>query len=389
MKKALALILSLLMISATAVSCAKIKENDPSPSDSYSDTVNGGDTDNTDLDTEKGTDKNSDKETDKNNSSSNPDGDVDDDDEYKDTRKRVTFGSYPQSEVTNATLKAKLTTKAGTLPTKSKPQKWKSYKYYHKYKENDTDKVERDFMWYIDIEESGEKYRGVYFTAYRPTYVVRSTAATTSYQDDNGYTTGNVYWFKYEPISWTVLDTSSANGTSLLLCDMIIDAAEFDYDSFTGTPTYDNNYAKSSIRSWLNSTFLTTAFKTEEQTKILTATVDNSVLSTGHHVNENACTNTNDKVFLLSYADAVNDKYGMELSVSRIKKNTAYAKAQGAYTLKNGTGEWWLRSPAPDPLVFDKSNMTVRGVTSEGLVDSYINANYSYRGIVPALRVKL
>ena len=389
MKKALALILSLLMISATAVSCAKIKENDPSPSDSYSDTVNGGDTDNTDLDTEKGTDKNSDKETDKNNSSNNPDGDVADDDEYKDTRKRVTFGSYPQSEVTNATLKAKLTTKAGTLPTKSKPQKWKSYKYYHKYKENDTDKVERDFMWYIDIEESGEKYRGVYFTAYRPTYVVRSTAATTSYQDDNGYTTGNVYWFKYEPISWTVLDTSSANGTSLLLCDMIIDAAEFDYDSFTGTPTYDNNYAKSSIRSWLNSTFLTTAFKTEEQTKILTATVDNSVLSTGHHVNENACTNTNDKVFLLSYADAVNDKYGMELSVSRIKKNTAYAKAQGAYTLKNGTGEWWLRSPAPDPLVFDKSNMTVRGVTSEGLVDSYINANYSYRGIVPALRVKL
>ena len=389
MKKALALILSLLMISATAVSCAKIKENDPSPSDSYSDTVNGGDTDNTDLGTEKGTDKNSNKETDKNNSSSNPDGDVADDDEYKDTRKKVTFGSYPQSEVTDATLKAKLTTKAGTLPTKSKPQKWKSYKYYHKYKENDTDKVERDFMWYIDIEESGEKYRGVYFTAYRPTYVVRSTSAATSYQDDNGYTTGNVYWFKYEPISWTVLDTSSANGTSLLLCDMIIDAAEFDYNSFTGTPTYDNNYARSSIRSWLNSTFLTTAFKTEEQTKILTATVDNSVLGTGHHVNENACANTNDKVFLLSYADAVNDKYGMELSVSRIKKNTAYAKAQGAYTLKNGTGEWWLRSPAPDPLVFDKSNMTVRGVTSEGLVDSYINANYSYRGIVPALRVKL
>ena len=74
---------------------------------------------------------------------------------------------------------------------------------------------------------------------------------------------------------------------------------------------------------------------------------------------------------------------------ARIKKNTAYAKAQGVYTLKDGTGEWWLRSPAPDPLVFDKSNMTVRGVTSTGLVDSYINANYSYRGIVPALRVKL
>ena len=177
-------------------------------------------------------------------------------------------------------------------------------------------------------------------------------------------------------------------GVQRIMRGTIFDIKEFDYDSFTGTPTYDNNYAKSSIRSWLNSTFLTTAFKTDEQAKIITSAVDNSVLSTGHHVNENVCANTNDKVFLLSYAESVNDKYGMELSASRIKKNTAYAKAQGAYTLNNGTGEWWLRSPAPDPLVFDKSNMTVRGVTSEGRVDSYINANYSYRGIVPALRVK-
>ena len=396
MKRLLALILSCLMIALTFASCGKVVDNSAasdSQSEATQDGTGGGSSNNQGSNNSDNSNNNSNNNSngEKPSNPSEGDGDnkVDDDDEYKDTRQKVTFGSYPQSEVTDATLKATLNSKAGTLPTKAKPQRWTSFKHYHKYKENDVDKAERDFMWYIDIALNGEKYRGVYFTAYRPTYVLRSSTAGTSYQDDNGYMISTVYWFKYEPITWTVLDKSSANGTSLLLCDMIIDSREFDYDSLTSTPTYDNNYAKSSIRSWLNSTFLNTAFGTEEQAKILTSAVDNSIASTGHHVNPNACTNTNDKVFLLSYAEAVNDKYGLELSDFRVKKPTAYAKSQGVYVLKNGASEWWLRSPAPDPLVYDKSNMTVRGVTSTGLVDSYINANYSYRGVVPALRVKL
>ena len=316
-------------------------------------------------------------------------GSIEEDDEYKDTRKKITFGSYPQTEVTDATLKATLTAKARTLPTKANAQKWTSYKYYHKYKEGDVDKTERDFMWYIDVVEGTEKYRGVYFSAYRPTYVLRTSANTTSYQDDNGYATGTVYWFKYEPISWTVLSENTTDGTSLILCDMILDCMEFDYDSLNSTPQYDNNYSKSSVRKWLNATFLNTAFGADDQAKIVAKTVDNSVISTGHLVNPNVCGNTEDKIFLLSYAEAVNDQYGLELSEFRIKKSTAYAKAQGIYCEKNGTSSWWLRSPAPDPTVFDKANITVRGVTATGAVDSYINANYTYRGVVPALRVKL
>ena len=389
MKKFLALILALLMISASAISCSKMRENDLDQSESNSESNYDGTSDITgdnpskDSDKAPGSDKNNNK-----NDTSDDDGDNNDDDE-KVIKKKITFGSYPQSEVTNESLIATLNTKAGKLPTKSAPQKWKSFKHYHKYKENNEDKAERDFMWYIDIMEGDQKYRGVYFTAYRPTYVLRSSAATTSYQDDNGYLINTVYWFKYEPISWTVLEENSADGTSLILCDMIIDSGEFDYDSLNSKPTYDNNYSKSSVRTWLNSTFLTAAFNVTEQAKIQTSTVDNSIISTGHHVNPNACANTKDKIFLLSYAEAVNDKYGLELNEARIKKPTAYAKAQGIYTEKNGTSDWWLRSPAPDPLVFDKSNMTVRGVTSVGNVDSYITANQSYRGIVPALRVKL
>ena len=397
MKKALAIILSSLLLLSMTVSCGKINDDglsSDSDTQEITDTQGGeGTLDNSQATDKNGkpdaTDSNTDNNTENGGNTENNGNKTEDDDEYKDTRKKITFGSYPQSEVTDTALKATLTSKAGNLPTKSNAQKWTSYKYYHKYTENSTDKEERNFMWYIDVTEGNEKYRGVYFSAYRPTYVLRSTSEGASYQDDNGYVINTVYWFKYEPISWTVLKENSADGTSLILCDMILDCKEFDYDSITSKPTYDNNYAKSSVRKWLNETFISTAFGTDEQAKIVTSTVDNSVLSTGHTVNPNVCDNTEDKIFLLSYADVVNDQYGLELSQFRIKKTTAYAKAQGAYTAKDGTGEWWLRSPAPDPLVFDKSYMTVRGVTGKGAVDSYINANYSYRGVVPALRVKL
>ena len=408
MKRALSIALSLLLVLCMMVSCVNKKsvgengatdDSDSTQSDVLSqdsdETAGGvnengesGSSDNSADDGNKGNDADSDKTGDEG-SDKVSDTDSEEDDEYKDTRKKITFGSYPQSEVTDATLKATLTSKAGTLPTKANAQKWTSYKYYHKYKEGNVDKAERDFMWYIDVVEGTEKYRGVYFSAYRPTYVLRSSSDTTSYQDDNGYLKETVYWFKYEPISWTVLNENTTDGTSLILCDMIVDCMQFDYDSLSSTPQYDNNYSKSSVRKWLNETFLATAFGTDEQAKIVAKTVDNSVISTGHLVNPNVCDDTKDKIFLLSYAEAVNDQYGLGMSEFRIKKSTAYAKAQGIYCEKDGTSAWWLRSPAPDPLVFDKSNMTVRGVTGTGAVDSYINANYSYRGVVPALRVKL
>ena len=382
MKRIFVFVLSLLIAALLVVSCAKPIADNVEPSDSYSDSgslKNDNTQDIEDSDQVKETDGNENGGGDENENS-------DIKEENKDTRKKVTFGSYPQTKVTDAALKATLTSKAGTLPTKANAQKWTSYKYYHKYKENDVDKAERDFMWYIDITEGGEKYRGVYFTAYRPDYVLRSTSEGGSYQDDNMYLINTVYWFKYEPISWTVLDEDSTLGASLILCDMILDSMQFDYNSLDSTPTYNNDYAESSIRKWLNSTFIETAFGAEEQAKIISTTVDNSVLSTGHQVNSNACANTADKVFLLSYAEAVNDRYGLELSEARVKQNTDYALAQGARSEKNGGGEWWLRSPAPDPIIV---NFTVRGVTSAGKVDSYINANYTYRGVVPALRVIL
>jgi hypothetical protein len=289
-----------------------------------------------------------------------------------------------------------LNSKAGTLPTSSNSQAWTSYGYY-------IESSVKNFMWYIDVEQGGEKYRGVYFTSYRPNSATLSSSYT--YQDDNGYTTSTVYWFKYEPISWTILSEDIANGTALILCDMIIDSQAYkdvyNYDSNTGeyyntstgvpSGTYANNYAESTIRKWLNETFYNTAFSELQKQIILTTTVDNSVASTRYSSNKYACKNTQDKIFLLSAQEVTNTEYGFASSTStydtaRRKKTTDYAQAQGAYTSTStdyaGNGWWWLRSPGSD------YSDGARDVSYDG----YLSSNDVYGtngGVVPALQIRL
>lgn len=303
---------------------------------------------------------------------------------------KITFGSYPQSEVTDSSLKSTLNSKAGTLPTSSNSQAWTSYGYYI------SGNVE-NFMWYIDVEEGGERYRGVYFTSYRPIYTTDSSSASNTYQADNGYTTSTVYWFKYEPISWTILSENTTDGTALILCDMIIDSQEY-YITDSGTRTidgktvYPNNYAQSTIRKWLNETFYNTAFSELQKQIILTTTVDNSAATTYSSSNQYACENTQDKVFLLSYQDVINSNYGFSSSDSaydtaRQKKTTDYAQAQGAYTSKStdyaGNGSWWLRSP------YRNYSYRAREVRFSGLASFYDYVYYTCYGVVPALQIRL
>ncbi len=281
----------------------------------------------------------------------------------------ILFGSYPQTEVTDSTLKATLNSLAGTIPTSSNAYNWTSYGYYISGSTS-------NYMWYIDIEEGGEKYRGVYFTSYRPYYPTNSSSTSNTYQDDNGYKASNIYWFKYEPISWTILNEN--NGTALILCDMIIDSQQFDYDG-----SYSNNYAESTIRKWLNETFLNTAFNELQKEIILTTKVDNSVASTGYSSNPYACENTEDKVFLLSYKELTTY---LTTNASRMKKTTDYAQAQGAYTSTSssylGNGYWWLRSPG------SSNSNYARHVYYGGFNYSFI-VYYTDRGVVPALQIQL
>lgn len=317
----------------------------------------------------------------------------------KDTKK-ITFGSYPQTKVTDQTLSTTLNTKAGNLPTAENSQGWTSYGYYI------SSSNEIDYMWYIDIIEGGEKYRGVYFTSYRPNRVNFSSSTSESSQDDNGYLVStdsetHIYWFKYEPICWTILSTNEANGTALILCDMIIDSQayqdEYRYDTENGKSynssenipegTYANNYKYSTIRKWLNETFYETAFNTLQKALVIETNVDNSVESTGYTTNDYACEDTKDKVFLLSYKEATNADYGLNTTTVRQKKTTDYAQAQGAlmriesdYPLN---GSWWLRS-----ISYNHSDYA-RAVYNGGDISNDGPVMHVGCGVVPVLQIQL
>ena len=305
----------------------------------------------------------------------------------------INFGAYPQSKVTDTTLTTALTAAAGALPTASNSQAWTSYKYYIE-NTNTT-----DYMWYQDVAYNNNWYRGVYFTSYRPSGASIGSNTGNTYQDDSGYIVNNVYWFAYEVLNWTVLEEK--DGTAFLLCNSIVDSQEY-YDKYNsrtinGATVYANNYAESNIRKWLNETFYETAFTSLQQSLIQITEVDNSAKATNPYgnstqwnsgVNEYACENTNDKIFLLSEEEVTNTNYGFAshstYDEARYRKPSDYAQSQGLYTSSSyyGNGSWWLRSSSY------KLDYYARAIGYEGYAD-YHATGESNLGVVPALKITL
>lgn len=310
----------------------------------------------------------------------------------------VYFGSYPQSAVTNSSLKTTLNSKAGTLPTALNAQNWISYGY----EENET-------MWYIDIEYNGEKYRGVYYTTARPTHLDSNTG---DQQTSNGYAVGTAYWFKYEPIKWTVLDLEA--GKAFVLSELIIDAQPYEdnvsfsnadnrdeaaYNGSDGVPagTYANNYEYSRIRNWLITTFYNTAFSDIQKEVILTTAVDNSDNVIGDYSNGNKffSNDTEDKIFLLSKGEGKQTEYGFTYTKgetandTRTKTVTDYAKVQGVSVGgTNGDGGWWwLRTPTYNSDKINKSDVA-HNIKIAGTYWSS-NVYLTTGGVVPAMWINI
>lgn len=271
-------------------------------------------------------------------------------DEEKEEKWSIYMGMYPQSEVVDKELKEVLNKNINGLPNSSNARQWMSYGYY-------CNGIISDYMWYIDIEYDSNKYRGVHFVEYRPWKYTNSTYQDYSYQDDNGYYIGEIYWFLYEPIRWEILPHKGVNIEVKVVTDLVLDFKEY---SIEQNDIYKNNWEHSAIRSWLNETFYATAFNERQKTIIKESFIDNK--STAYNGENNkfaTCQeDTYDKVFLLSYEDITNNKDYSFLKNSynndeyRMKKVTDYAKSQGAVVENNidskfyGNGSWWLRSPS-------------------------------------------
>lgn len=288
----------------------------------------------------------------------------------------ITYGSYPQSRVTDEAIIDGLD---------SQSLSWKSYNYYSGTgKGYDGNMKPSDYMKYADIVFNGNKYRAVTFSKYRPRFTGYTSSSSDTRQYDNGYYTGNVYYFKYEPLKWRVLDAS----TGLVVCDSVIDSQAYnnyilysnyeddEYYGDSGKNHYASDWENSSLRKWLNEDFYNTAFSKLQQDRIQKLTRENkSSLDSKYDSNP-----TSDKITLLSYWDAENTSYGF--SSSRQRKGTDYAKCQGLRVNTSsdygGNSTWWLRSPSSD-------SRYATAVGYDGWADSYYcNVDSTYLGVVPA-----
>lgn len=185
------------------------------------------------------------------------------------------------------------------------------------------------------------------------------------------------------PIEWLVL--ARDGNKALLISCYALDAQPYnkDYTSVT--------WETCTLRTWLNGMFYNKAFSSAEQAAILTTNVDNSKSQCYSGWNTGGGKNTQDKVFLLSYAEA-NKYFDVTYDNSSNTKSrvapTAYAIAQGTHTYASvetvygsNAGWWWLRSPG-------RSQSKTAYVFADGSLGS--NSVYDVSGAVrPALWVNI
>ena len=190
----------------------------------------------------------------------------------------IWYGTYPQSEVKDETLIAALD---------SVESNWISYRYFSgSGKTSDGQMKPSDYMYYKDVVYDGNKYRAVTFDKYRPCSTAYNNSSEYTYQINNGYEINTVYWFKFEPVKWHILDESSG----LIMADIILDAQPYNNfcirDSSIEDRTYSyfgdeeqtyfvSDYSNSDIRQWLNNDFYNTAFSEENKENIISTELNN------------------------------------------------------------------------------------------------------------------
>jgi hypothetical protein len=262
---------------------------------------------------------------------------------------KLSYGSYPQSLVTDVSILALLDAAAlGADNT---------------------------------VTLSSGKYLKVNFSKYTPYFATSPATDEYSYQDDNGYRINTTYWFKFDPIVWRVL--YSKTGELYLLSEKVLNSL-----AYNSAETSSMTWSACSLRKWLNGTFYNTAFTTTQKVNIknsYTLNPDNP------DTYKDGGPNTYDKIFLISYPDSLNTAYGFSnnynaTDIKRRDSGTDYAKCMGLNTnidepLFNGNCSWWLRTPASGDA--GASRVLFGGQTDDYYV-SDIDADY---GVRPAIKL--
>ncbi len=147
------------------------------------------------------------------------------------------------------------------------------------------------------------------------------------YEQDNNEFDGQ------EPIEWIVLDVQEDR--TLLISRYLLDAQQYH------TAKEDITWENCTLRQWLNSEFLDTAFNAEEKQRILLTHVDNSDAQGTSLWETTGGNDTEDRIFLLSYTETW--KY-FDKEEKRKCKLTKHAEIKIPTDMEEGVF-WWLRSP--------------------------------------------
>lgn len=166
-------------------------------------------------------------------------------------------------------------------------------------------------------------------------------------------TDGNTYYFKVEPLCWTIVEKDPSSNYATIVCNSIVESLAYqpnikqDTDEkyyitdkqgnfitdASGNKIYANNYEYSALRKFLIEDFYNRAFTSIQKSLIQQITVNNSASSTGDSSNPYYCNNTTDKVWTFSYAE-MNQYVGEPESMAEVLdklavKPTDFAKAEG------------------------------------------------------------
>lgn len=278
----------------------------------------------------------------------------------------IEFGSYPQSRVTDEETLAALN---------AMEPEWHFYRNYAQALrieanyDPDYEMVQKDFMRYADVTYDGQKYRAVWFSKYRPNYSsqIESTVLDQfNHTYENGYEINTVYWFKWEPIIWIVLDAESG----LVFTKKVMDVQAFNpvfyknpaetvwYRDKTCT-AYASEYAQSYVRDWLTNRAHENGFSSEAFTDWQRSQIEYTELDNRNVLDEDksyAGADTTDQVFLFSsyelngetdclkWKDFSEWNYPLEIMRSGV---TDYSLCQGLECDRSSgeiEGSWMTRS---------------------------------------------
>jgi hypothetical protein len=288
------------------------------------------------------------------------------------TRQKIAFGTYPQTQVKDKALIKQL----NALPA--------SWTVIQLIEDEDGNK-ERDVRARItDVTLNGKLYRAAQLSYNEEEYDYRVS------DEEYPYSKGEIYWFAYEPLTWTVINEKKG----IVVCDKVIDFEPFhtndieDWDRQNNERHYTdetkqhyrNQFAFSSIRKWLNGAFLSVAFNANEQKKLHIATVSNDPYST--RFSEYGTQPTKDRVFLPSISELTNAEQGfspytLTQDAGRTARYTDYARLLSFSAYEK---DYVLRTPGD--LEYEYTMVAENG----GIHLSYADDGY---GIRPAVCVDL